>query len=153
MSGKRYPEEFKIEVVKQVVERGHSVFSVATHLDITTHSLHAWIKKCGPDSSTNKEKSDAQAETKHTAGQFGNRPNAGIEPQDSLKLFEQSVSSSKQYPNKEVRFAVDSNGNVHRFEGTNGEYHWNGSSGDTKNPLTGKQIPSDVQKQLGVKIK
>lgn len=87
MSGKRYPEEFKIEVVKQVVERGHSVFSVATHLDITTHSLHAWIKKCGPDSSTNKEKSDAQAETKHTAGQFGNRPNAGIEPQDSLKLL------------------------------------------------------------------
>jgi filamentous hemagglutinin len=90
---------------------------------------------------------------KHTAGQFGNRPDAGIEPQDSLKLFEQSVSSSKQYSNKEVRFAVDNNGNVHRFEGTNGEYHWNGSSGDTKNPLTGKQIPSDVQKQLGVKIK
>ncbi|MGS6210885.1 transposase, partial [Enterobacter intestinihominis] len=25
MSGKRYPEEFKIEAVKQVVERGHSV--------------------------------------------------------------------------------------------------------------------------------
>ncbi|MGS6442056.1 transposase, partial [Enterobacter intestinihominis] len=30
MSGKRYPEEFKIEAVKQVVERGHSVSSVAT---------------------------------------------------------------------------------------------------------------------------
>lgn len=90
---------------------------------------------------------------KHTVGQFGNRPNAGIEPQDSLRLFEQSVSSSKQYPNKEVRFAVDSNGNVHRFENTNGEYHWNGSSGDAKHPLIGKQIPSNVQKQLGVKIK
>ncbi|HID4505762.1 MAG: transposase, partial [Plesiomonas shigelloides] len=25
MSGKRYPEEFKIEAVKQVVDRGHSV--------------------------------------------------------------------------------------------------------------------------------
>ena len=25
MSGKRYPEEFKIEVVKQVVDRGYSV--------------------------------------------------------------------------------------------------------------------------------
>ncbi|EAA8369837.1 transposase [Salmonella enterica] len=24
MSGKRYPEEFKIEAVKQVVDRGHS---------------------------------------------------------------------------------------------------------------------------------
>ena len=62
MSGKRYPEEFKIEAVKQVVDRGHSVSSVATRLDITTHSLYAWIKKYGPDSSTNNEQSDAQAE-------------------------------------------------------------------------------------------
>ena len=45
MSGKRYPEEFKIEAVKQVVDRGYSVASVATRLDITTHSLYAWIKK------------------------------------------------------------------------------------------------------------
>ncbi|MEH3285817.1 IS3 family transposase [Klebsiella quasipneumoniae] len=62
MSGKRYPEEFKIEAVKQVIDRGHSVSSVATRLDITTHSLYAWIKKYGPDSSTNKDQSDAQAE-------------------------------------------------------------------------------------------
>ena len=62
MSGKRYPEEFKIEAVKQVVDRGHSVSSVAIRLDITTHSLYAWIKKYGSDSSTNKEESDAQAE-------------------------------------------------------------------------------------------
>ncbi|MEW5126175.1 IS3 family transposase [Citrobacter freundii] len=62
MSGKRYPEEFKIEAVKQVVDRGYSVASVATRIDITTHSLYAWIKKYGPDSSTNKEESDAQAE-------------------------------------------------------------------------------------------
>ncbi|WFY37722.1 IS3 family transposase [Citrobacter braakii] len=62
MSGKRYPEEFKIEAVKQVIDRGYSVASVATRLDITTHSLYAWIKKYGPDSSTNKEESDAQAE-------------------------------------------------------------------------------------------
>ncbi|MCV5681058.1 transposase, partial [Escherichia coli] len=38
MSGKRYPEEFKTEAVKQVVDRGYSVASVATRLDITTHS-------------------------------------------------------------------------------------------------------------------
>ena len=62
MSGKRYPEEFKTEAVKQVVDRGYSVASVATRLDITTHSLYAWIKKYGSDSSTNKEQSDAQAE-------------------------------------------------------------------------------------------
>ncbi|KNC92838.1 transposase [Trabulsiella odontotermitis] len=62
MNSKRYPEEFKIEAVKQGVDRVHSVSSVATRLDITTHSLYIWIKKYGPDSSTNKEQSDAQAE-------------------------------------------------------------------------------------------
>lgn len=58
MSGKRYPEEFKIGAVKQVVGRGHSVSSIATHLDITTYRLYARIKKLDPDSSTNKEQSD-----------------------------------------------------------------------------------------------
>ncbi|HAW2465259.1 TPA: transposase [Escherichia coli] len=72
MSGKRYPEEFKIEAVKQVVDRGYSVASVATRLDITTHSLYSWIKKYGPDSSTNKEQSDAQAEIRRL--QKVNRP-------------------------------------------------------------------------------
>ncbi len=62
MSGKRYPEEFKIEAVKQVVDRGHPVSSVATRLGITTHSLYAWIKTYGPDSSPHKVLSDAQAE-------------------------------------------------------------------------------------------
>ena len=62
MSGKRHPEEFKTEAVKQVVDRGYSVASVATRLDITTHSLYAWIKKYDPDPSINKEQSDAQAE-------------------------------------------------------------------------------------------
>jgi len=45
MSGKRYPEEFKIEAVKQVIDCGHTVSSVATRLDITTHSLYAWFKQ------------------------------------------------------------------------------------------------------------
>ena len=61
MSGKRYPEEFKIEAAKQVVDRGHSVSSVATRLDIITHSLYAGIMKYGPDSSTHKDQSDAHA--------------------------------------------------------------------------------------------
>ena len=45
MSGKRYPEEFKIEAVKQVTEKGYSVAEVATRLGTTTHSLYAWIKR------------------------------------------------------------------------------------------------------------
>jgi transposase len=42
MSGKRYTDEFKIEAVKQVTERGHSVAEVVDRLGITTHSLYAW---------------------------------------------------------------------------------------------------------------
>ncbi len=39
MSGKRYPEEFKVEAVKQVVDRGHSIADVAKRLDVTTQPL------------------------------------------------------------------------------------------------------------------
>lgn len=64
MSGKRYPEEFKKEAVKQVTERGHSVADVAKRLDVTSHSLYAWVKKYGPDSKEHNDLSDAQAEIK-----------------------------------------------------------------------------------------
>ena len=65
MSGKRYPEEFKIEAVKQVVDRGYSVADVARRLDVTTHSLYAWIKKHGPDSKKQNAQTEAQAEIRH----------------------------------------------------------------------------------------
>ena len=45
MSGKRYPEEFKIEAVKQVTERGYKVSDVAQRLGVTTKSLSEWIKR------------------------------------------------------------------------------------------------------------
>ena len=41
----RFPEEFKIEAVKQVTERGHRVAEVAARLDVSQHSLYAWIKR------------------------------------------------------------------------------------------------------------
>ena len=47
MSGKRYTEEFKIEAVKQVTDRGHSVLDVAERLGVTTKSLYDWIKRYG----------------------------------------------------------------------------------------------------------
>ena len=62
MSNKRYPEEFKIEAVKQVTDRGYSIADVANRLDVTTHSLYAWVKKYGPDSAEYKAKSDEQLE-------------------------------------------------------------------------------------------
>ena len=45
MSNPRYPEEFKIEAVKQVTERGLPVAEVATRLGMSTHSLYAWVKR------------------------------------------------------------------------------------------------------------
>lgn len=44
MSNSRYTEEFKIEAVKQVADRGHSVADVATRLGVSGHSLYQWIK-------------------------------------------------------------------------------------------------------------
>lgn len=49
MSGKRYPEEFKIEAVKQVTDRGYKVGEVASRLGITTKSLYDWIKRYGDE--------------------------------------------------------------------------------------------------------
>ena len=40
--GKRYTDEFKIEVVKQVTERGYSVQEVSERLGISTKSLYLW---------------------------------------------------------------------------------------------------------------
>jgi transposase len=47
MSGKRYTDEFKIEAVKQVTDRGYSVADVAERLGVTTKSLYDWIKLYG----------------------------------------------------------------------------------------------------------
>jgi len=45
MSNKRYPEEFRIEAVKQVTERGHPVAEVASRIGVSQHSLYEWLKR------------------------------------------------------------------------------------------------------------
>ena len=42
-----FREEFKIVPVKQITEREHRVADVATRLDVSQHSLYAWIKRYG----------------------------------------------------------------------------------------------------------
>lgn len=64
MSGKRYPESFKIEAVRQVTERGYSVAEVSRRLDVTTHSIYAWIKCYGPEAKEYNAKCAEQAELK-----------------------------------------------------------------------------------------
>lgn len=61
-SGKRYTEEFKIEAIKQITERGYSVADVAERLGTTTHSLYAWLKRYGEASPRQIQKADEQAE-------------------------------------------------------------------------------------------
>lgn len=52
MSGKHYPEEFKVKAVKQVVNRAYSVSIVATCLSITKRSLYTRIKMFGSEQGT-----------------------------------------------------------------------------------------------------
>ncbi len=93
-----------------------------------------------------------QSNPKHTPGGAGNRPNAGIEPRNSLKLFCKSVPSSEK-PN--VRFTYDSKTKtLHRFFGNaNGVWHWSGSTNQGKYSLTKDQVPSDIIKHFNINAK
>ncbi|MBN4060631.1 IS3 family transposase [bacterium AH-315-I20] len=62
MSGKRYAEEFKIEAVKQVIDRGYKINDVASRLGVTSKSLQAWIKLYGDESSQHQAMLEQQAE-------------------------------------------------------------------------------------------
>ena len=62
MSEKRYSEEFKVEAVKQVTERGYSVYEVANRLGISTHSLYSWKMKYGQGTAFAARHDDQQAE-------------------------------------------------------------------------------------------
>ena len=45
MSAKRYTDEFRIEAVKQVTDRGHPVAEVASRLGVNSHSLYQWMRR------------------------------------------------------------------------------------------------------------
>jgi len=46
MMGKsNFTDEFKIDAVKQITERGYSVSDVSRRLGVSTHSLYSWIKR------------------------------------------------------------------------------------------------------------
>ena len=63
MSNQRYTPEFKEEAVRQVVERGYSVAEVAARLDVSTHSLHKWVKAVRPNKSEQQGKELLEAKS------------------------------------------------------------------------------------------
>ncbi|KAA5919639.1 filamentous hemagglutinin N-terminal domain-containing protein [Achromobacter xylosoxidans] len=83
-----------------------------------------------------------ESSPKHTPGQTASRPNAGLEPRNSLDLFANSL------PGKEgQRFARDAKGNIHRFsDSNNGSWHWSGSTGDKRNILRKDDIPIEIRR-------
>nr|WP_231502340.1 hemagglutinin repeat-containing protein [Herbaspirillum sp. RV1423] len=93
-----------------------------------------------------------QSNSKHTLGTSGSRPNAGVEPSNSLELFNSSIGTNKSG----VRLAVDKQGNIHRFfDNNNGTFHWSGSTSDKSAPLTIAELQqagfAKELRQLGVK--
>ncbi|VXD01103.1 conserved hypothetical protein [Enterobacterales bacterium 8AC] len=83
-----------------------------------------------------------ESNPKHTPGAAGSRPSAGVEPKNSLVLFENSIATK----DPKIRLSIDSDGNIHRFFNTSkdgsGTYHWSGSTGDGKNALGNKELGS-----------
>ena len=70
MSGKRYPEGFKIEAVKQVTDRGYKVGEVAKRLGVAAKSLHDWIQKYGDAGSQHQTITGQQDELRKLKAQL-----------------------------------------------------------------------------------
>jgi transposase len=70
MSNQRYPEEFKIEAVKQVTEKGKAVADVAARLGMSVHSLYAWIKRYSKPQEQQLQDDDQQAELRRLRTEF-----------------------------------------------------------------------------------
>ena len=70
MSSKRYTEEFKVEAVKQITERGHAVADVASRLGVSVHSLYAWQKQVEKPTSARQADGDQAAELRRVKSEL-----------------------------------------------------------------------------------
>ncbi|MCT4701374.1 VENN motif pre-toxin domain-containing protein [Enterobacteriaceae bacterium H20N1] len=104
-----------------------------------------------PEVTTASNGLKVESNTKHTPGAQGFRPNAGIEPKNSLELFGSSVSID----GNKARYSIGTDGSIHRyFPDNTGTYHWSGSTGDSNNPMQlDNKTKAQLRKQEGWKIK
>ena len=55
MAKSKFPDEFKEEAVKQVIERGYTPSDVAKRLGISVQSLYKWVKQYSPSATDRYE--------------------------------------------------------------------------------------------------
>lgn len=97
----------------------------------------------------NTDKPALVTNPKHVPGGEGFRPNAGIQPPDYAEAYQGAVKVDGAW------WGVSADGkSIYRyFESGDGTVHWAGSTGDERNPLTQKVVPSEVLKTFGFKAK
>lgn len=76
----RFTVVIKKDAIKQITERGHSVADVSRRFGVSTHSLHAWMKRyLSPDNADGKD--DQSADIRR----LKNKPAHVTEERDTLK--------------------------------------------------------------------
>ena len=63
MSSQRYTPEFKDEAVRQVLDRGHGVASVAQGLGVSTNTLYKWVRAAKPDKTEERSQEIIEAKS------------------------------------------------------------------------------------------
>lgn len=61
MGKSNFTEEFKLDAIKQITERGYAVADVSKRLGVSTHSLYGWMKRYStPSGDAAKEDQSAE---------------------------------------------------------------------------------------------
>lgn len=64
MATRSDPDEFKIEAVRQVTDRGYKPKDVAERLGVTTKSIHNWMKQFSTGANDKQKVTELEAEIK-----------------------------------------------------------------------------------------
>jgi transposase len=55
MANNKYPQEFRDEAVRQILDRGYAIKDVAKSLGVPAHNLYKWVKQVRPAPERRKE--------------------------------------------------------------------------------------------------